>query len=139
VGAKQIPEVGGSISKRPADRVLGRGMRFPCRIGFYPAELGIRQEIEIDFEAETDWRPAALRDEPRAVVDYAQVHRKLAAKVAGGSWNLIEALAEELARLICTEFAVSGVRVRVTKRPLDLANVEAVAVECWRCPADFQE
>jgi dihydroneopterin aldolase len=126
------------MSKRPADRVLGRGMRFPCRIGFYPAELGIRQEIEVDFEAETDWRPAAQRDEPRAVVDYAQVHRRLAATVAGGSWNLIEALAEELARLICTEFAVSGVRLRVTKRPLDLANVDAVAVECWRCPTDFQ-
>ena len=53
-------------------------------------------------------------------------------------WNLIEAVAEAIARLLCERFRVSRVRVRVTKHPLDMPDARAVAAECWREPADFR-
>jgi hypothetical protein len=34
-------------------------------------------------------------------------------------------------------FPVDRVRVRVTKRPLDMPEVGAVAVECWRTRAEL--
>ena len=116
----------------PPDRVFGFGMVFPCRIGFLPLETHILQEVVVDFELETDWREAAENDVPEGFVDYAEVHRRLGARIAAGRWRLIESLAEDLAEEILRGFPVQRARVRVTKRPLDLPRVAGVAVECWR-------
>lgn len=114
-------------------------MVFPCRIGFLPLELHIRQDVVVDFEVETDWRAAAALDAPDGLVDYAEVHRRLGARIAAGRWQLIERLAEDLAEEILRGFPVSQVRIRVTKHPLDLPRVGAVAVECTRRHADLAD
>ena len=122
-----------------SDRVFGFGLAFDARIGYHRHELDIRQRIEIDFEAETDWREAARRDRPVHLVNYHDANRLIGELVASRRWRLVEALAEDVARLLCDRFPVSGVRVRVTKRPFDMPNVRAVAVACWRTPDDFRE
>lgn len=127
------------MTQRPPDRVLGVGMVFPCRIGFLPLELHILQDVVVDFEVETDWRAAAALDAPEGLVDYAEVHRRLGARIAAGRWQLIERLAEDLAEEILRGFPVSQVRIRVTKHPLDLPRVGAVAVECTRRLADLAD
>ncbi len=123
----------------PADRVFGFGLGFDARIGYHRHELDIRQRVEIDFEAETDWREAARRDRPVRLVNYHEANRLIGELVASRRWRLVEALAEDVARLLCERFPVSRVRVRVTKRPFDMPNVRAVAVECWRTPDDFRD
>jgi 7,8-dihydroneopterin aldolase/epimerase/oxygenase len=119
------------------DRVLGKGFSYDVRIGFHEYERHIRQRIVIDFEAETDWREAAQADRARGIVDYYEANLKIGSLVQGKEYRLIEAVAEEVARLLITDFPVESVRVRVTKAPFDMPNVGSVAVECHRARADF--
>lgn len=121
------------------DKVIGTALSFDCRIGFHAHEPLILQRVSVDFEVETDWRRCAQRDDPSGIVDYYEVNLALQERIAGRSYRLIEALAEDVARLLCTRFPVSRARVRVTKNPFDMPNVGAVAVECVRVPADFEE
>lgn len=122
-----------------ADRVYGSGFSYDCRIGFHEYERHIRQRVSIDFEAETDWQGIARRDRARDLIDYYKINKAIQTLVDAREWRLIEAMAEDIARLICTGFPVSRVRVRVNKLPFDMPNVQGVAVECWRSPADFDD
>ena len=121
-----------SPAHHPPDRVMGFGFQLRCRIGIHPLEDGVFQTLTIDFEAETDWRVAAAGDQPDGLVDYARVYRALVAELGPRRYHLIERVAEDAAALILRDFPVDRVRVRVTKRPLDMPGVDAVAVECWR-------
>jgi dihydroneopterin aldolase len=120
-----------------SDRVVGTGFSYSCRVGFHAYEQEIRQEILVDFEVETDWRAAARRDLPDGIVDYFEVDRALRAQLEGRDYQIIEAIAEDVARILCTGFAVRAARVKVTKHPLGM-KVQAVAVECLRHPADYE-
>lgn len=120
------------------DRVHGTGFSYDCRIGFHEYERHIRQRVVIDWEAETDWRPAARADRAKGLVDYYEANLKMAALVEGKEYRLIEALAEDVAALLIAEFPpIDRVRVKVTKAPFDMPNVGSVAVECWRSRGDF--
>lgn len=121
------------------DRVHGTGFSFDCRIGFHEYERHIRQRVVIDWEAETEWRAAARADRARDLVDYYEANLAMAALIADKEYRLIEALAEDVARLLIMKFPVSRVRVKVTKSPFDMPNVGSVAVECWRTREDFAE
>ncbi len=119
------------------DRVHGTGFSYDVRIGFHEYERHIRQRIVIDWEAETNWRPAAQADRARDIVDYYEANLKIGQLVQGKEYRLIEAVAEEVAGLLVREFRIERVRVRVTKAPFDMPNVGSVAVECWRAKEDF--
>jgi len=122
---------------RSPDRVMGTELAFSCRIGFHEHERDIEQRILVDFDAETDWRSAAATDRPRSLIDYYEVNLAIEAMVKGRSWRLLEALAEDIAALICHGYPVDRVRIRATKQPIDMPNAGSVAVECTRVPADF--
>jgi dihydroneopterin aldolase len=119
------------------DKLIGTAFTYDCHLGFHAHEPLLLQRVRVDFEVEGAWRAAALADEPAGIVDYFEVNRAFAEHVSRRSWKLVEALAEDLARVLCTRFPVSRARVRVTKVPYDMPNVGAVAVECERVPADF--
>ena len=119
------------------DRVHGKGFSYDCRIGFHEYERHIRQRVVLDWEAETDWRGAALADRAKTIIDYYEINKALEALVASKEWHLVEAMAEDVAQVICTRFPVDRVRVKVTKAPFDMPNTKSVAVECWRTPEDF--
>ena len=119
------------------DKVIGTALSFDCRIGFHDYERHIHQRVVVDFEVETDWRRNGREDDPAGIVDYYEVNKALGEHIAARSYQLIEALAEDVARILCTRFPVSRARVRVTKTPFDMPNVGSVAVECSRTPADF--
>lgn len=133
-----VPQQHGSTTASRADRVHGYGFSYDCRVGFHEYERHIRQRVSVDFEAETDWKASARRDRARDLVDYYEINKAIQALVDGREWRLIEAMAEDIARLICRRFPVTRVRVRVNKLPFDMPNVSGVGVECWRTPADFE-
>ncbi len=123
-----------------SDRVHGTGFSYDCRIGFHEYERHIRQRIVIDWEAETDWRAAARADRAtRDLVDYYEANLAIARLLGEKEYRLIEALAEDVARVLVSNFPIRRVRVKVTKAPFDMPNVGSVAVECWRTPEDFAE
>jgi 7,8-dihydroneopterin aldolase/epimerase/oxygenase len=119
------------------DRVHGTGFSYDCRIGFHEYERHIRQRVVVDFEVETDWREIARADRARKLVDYYEINLVLQQLVDLSEWRLIEAMAEDIACLICLRFPIDRVRVKVTKAPFDMPNTGSVAVECWRSPDDF--
>lgn len=119
------------------DRVHGIGFSYDCRIGFHAYERHIKQRLVIDFEVVTSWRAAALVDQPERLVNYYEANLAIQQLLGSKEYQLIEAVAEDVARLLCTQFPVSEARVKVTKQPFDMPNVGCVAVECWRTPADF--
>jgi dihydroneopterin aldolase len=120
------------------DKVIGTALSFDCRIGFHDYERHIQQRVVVDFEAETEFRRNGIADDPAGIVDYYQVNKALGEHIAARSYQLIEAVAEDVARILCTRFPVSRARVRVTKTPFDMPNVGSVAVECVRVPEDFE-
>lgn len=122
-----------------SDHVIGSGLSFDCRIGLRPYERHIKQRVLVDFDAETDWRRSGILDSPEGIVDYYKVNLRISALLKEREYKLIEAVAEDVARMICTSFTVSSVCVRVTKTPFDMPNVRSVAVECTRKPSDFTE
>ena len=130
--------VSGKIAFEPmTDRVHGYGFSYDVRIGFHEYERHIRQRILIDWEAETDWRKTAKLDRARDLVDYYEANLAITRLVEGKEYRLIEAVAEDVARVLVTDFPVTRARVKVTKAPFDMPNVGNVAVECWRSRADF--
>jgi dihydroneopterin aldolase len=127
-----------ATSTPPADRVMGQGFTYACRIGFHAFERSREQTVVVDFEAELDWRGSSADDRALDVsfVDYASVNGAIDVLVGSRPWRLLEALCEDIATLICLRFPVQRVRVRVHKKPYDMPNADGVAVECVRCPAD---
>jgi dihydroneopterin aldolase len=119
------------------DRVHGTGFSYDVRVGFHEYERHIRQRVVIDWEAETDWAEAARADRAKDIIDYYKANLAIEKLVHQREYRLIEALAEDVARLLCAHFPVQRVRVKVTKAPFDMPNVGSVAVECWRSPTDF--
>lgn len=120
-----------------ADRVSGHGFKYEALVGFEANERSHPQTIAIDFEARTNWRKSGLDDRAHEIVDYAAVDRALRVLISGREWRLIEAIAESVAGLICTQFPVDQVTVSVTKRPADMPHCEGVSVRCSRTPADY--
>ena len=120
-----------------ADRVCGHGFKYDVHVGYGEDERASAQKIKVDFEVRTDWRLSARAERASPVVDYAVVDKRLNEMITGQSWRLIESIAERTAEVICTEFAVEQVTVRVTKQPADMAHCDGVSVQCSRTPADY--
>ena len=120
-----------------ADRVSGHGLKYEAHVGFGEEERRTTQVVAVDFEARTHWRDSAREDRAKRIVDYAKVDQAIASLLTGRRWRLIEAIAEEVARLICQEFPVDQVSVTVTKQPADMPHCDGVSVSCSRTPADF--
>jgi len=120
------------------DTVSGHGFGFSCRIGFHEFERHIEQQLSIDFEAQTDWREQAKADRAQGLVDYYEINRAIGEMIAGREWRLVEAVAESVAELLCTQFPVVSVHVRVTKQPFDMPNCGSVSVACTRTREDFE-
>ena len=120
-----------------ADHVSGHGFSYDVHVGFGEEERSRAQPIKVEFDARTNWRASASAERSSPVVDYAQVDKRLREVVTGQSWRLIESIAERTAEVICSEFSVEQVTVRVTKKPADMAHCEGVSVQCSRTPADY--
>jgi 7,8-dihydroneopterin aldolase/epimerase/oxygenase len=97
------------------DRILLRGIRVRARHGVSEEERSREQEFEIDLECSTDADAAARTDELAATIDYARLRAVAIAAITGGSYRLLETVAERIAHAILAELRPRWVRVRVTK------------------------
>jgi dihydroneopterin aldolase len=120
-----------------ADRVSGHGLKYQVHVGFGEDERRAPQIVTIDFDARTHWREPARQDCAEGIVDYAKVDKGIQALVVSRQWQLIESIAESVARFICRDFPVDQVRVTVSKNPADMPHCDAVSVSCSRTPADY--
>ncbi len=73
------------------------------------------QPLEIDVELGLDLRPAAAGDDLGSTVDYTELYRRVAEAVVSRRFTLMEAVAEEVARVALSFTRAATVTVRVRK------------------------
>ncbi len=118
------------------DRIYLRDLRTETIIGIFDWERRIRQTVSFDFEFPADVRRAARTDRIEDTLNYKSVAKRVLAFVEASEYHLIETLAEAVARLILSEFAVDWVKVSVNK-PGAVRDSKDVGVTIERSRADL--
>ena len=105
--------------------------------GVDPAEKALGQRFIVDVEIARSLRRPGESDDVAETINYADVYRFARNVLEGPSKNLIEALAEEIARRIaesCPGVETIRVRVRKPEVPIKGSVLRAAAVEIERIP-----
>jgi len=113
------------------DRIFIRDLLVRGIIGVNDEERRERQDILLNVDMWADTRAAAAGDDLTRSVNYRSVAKRLIAHVETAQPLLVEKLAEDVARIVLTEFGVARVRVRVEK-PGALRFARSVGVEIER-------
>lgn len=98
-----------------SDTVFIRDLRIPTLVGIFEWERRIRQEIRLDIEMGFDIRKAAGSDDIKDTLDYKAVAQRVREFVEASEYQLVEALAENIARLVLDEFSVLRVKLTLNK------------------------
>ena len=91
-------------------------LRVETTIGVCEWERRIRQTVAFDIEMATDARRAAATDRIDQALDYDAVASRISEFVSSSRFELVETLADRVARLVREEFAVPWVRLRLRKK-----------------------
>ena len=111
-----------------SDRVVLAGLEFLARHGVNDREKVEPQRFEVDLELGFDMRPAALADDLAKTVDYRGVYDTTRRVVEENTFDLIETLAEAIAREVLDgNAAVDEVTVRIRKPDVELGGPLAYA------------
>ncbi|MEW1549314.1 dihydroneopterin aldolase [Streptomyces tsukubensis] len=97
------------------DRVALRGLKARGHHGVFPREREEGQTFIVDLELGLDTRPAAADDDLAKTVHYGIVAEEVVAIVEGDPVDLIETLAERIARACLKYEGVEEVEVVVHK------------------------
>lgn len=84
-------------------------------IGIFDWERRIRQTVSLDLEMATDVGKAAASDDIADALDYKAIGKRIIAFVQASEFQLVETLAERVARLVLEEFSVPWLKLRVGK------------------------
>ncbi|KID54826.1 dihydroneopterin aldolase [Pseudoalteromonas luteoviolacea] len=113
------------------DKVYISQLHVETIIGVYDFEKESKQSLYFDIEMSTDIIPAAQTDDINLTVDYAKVSERVITLSESIQVELLETLLERLAAMILGEFAVSDVRIKVSK-PAAVAQAATVGIEIYR-------
>lgn len=118
------------------DTVFLRGLQVQVLIGLWEWERRKRQTVTVDLEMDLDTRDAARHDRVEHTVDYGAVAERIHALGESTEFQLVEAFAEAIARLVTVEFGVPQTLVSVAK-PRAVRGSREVGVRISRTRADF--
>ena len=119
------------------DTVHCNALEPSVEIGFHAVEQGVKQRLLVDLTLTCDFGSGPARDEHAGLADYYTIASHIERHVEARRYQLVEAVAVDIAREIVRLHPTVSARVRVTKHPLDMPRVRSVAVECVRSAADF--
>lgn len=97
------------------DKVFIEALEIECVIGIYDWERKIRQPVVFDIEMDFDNRKPAASDDIADTLDYKAVSKRLIQFVSESSFGLVERLAEHCCAIVLDEFAVSRVKLKLSK------------------------
>jgi dihydroneopterin aldolase len=99
------------------DTIILAGMAFFAYHGVHDEEAKLGQRFDVDVAVDVDLAPAGASDDYADTVGYDRLHHAVEdVVVRGPRLNLIEALADRIARAVLAEFdRISGVAVTVRK------------------------
>lgn len=110
------------------DRLVLEGMQFFGHHGDVEAERALGARFYVDVELRADLAHAGASDSLSDTIDYVRCHALIRDVVEGRQYNLLEAVAENIARELLGAFPASTVRVRVAKEPPIDAVISRTAV-----------
>jgi len=113
------------------DIVFIEDLRIDAVIGIYDWERKIRQPLAFDVEMAFDNRKPAASDDIADTLNYKSISKRLQSYVEASSFGLVETLAERCAEIVRDEFAVSWVRLKLSK-PGAVRGAKAVGVRIER-------
>lgn len=113
------------------DQIHIRDLQVRCIVGVYSEERREKQDLVINITLHANLRDACLTDNLEATIDYKAIKKNVVAMVENSSYQLIEALAENVARLCLAEPKVQWVEVTVDK-PGALRFARSAAVQIMR-------
>jgi len=103
------------VAGEAVDIVYIKELQVETVIGIYDWEREIRQKVVLTLEMGTDIAAAARSEDIGNTLDYNAVSKRLLAFVSESEFLLVETLAEEVAKLVLTEFGVRWLRLAVGK------------------------
>lgn len=122
---------------RPLDLIFIEGFLGDTVIGIHDNELHKPQPVRVDVHAGVPRPRACDTDQIGDTIDYSVVHARLMRLLQEHRLQLLEAFAEEIARILVVEFSARWVRVKVVK-PRKFDNVDGVGVQIERVAEDLQ-
>ncbi len=117
------------------DEVRLTGISVRAHHGVYPEEQEKGQQFVVDVVAQIDLSAAGESDRLEDTVDYGALAQRVHDLVATERWNLLERVAERVARLVLEDERVRAVEVTVHKPQAPLAVLfddVSVTVRRWR-------
>ena len=97
------------------DKIFIHALKTETIVGIFDWERQVKQTVVLDIEFSADIRKAALSDSIDDTLNYKRVAKRVLGFIEESSFHLVETLAEHVAMLILEEFAVSWVRVALSK------------------------
>ena len=114
------------------DRIFVHDLVLDVEIGVYTNEKGVTQRVRFSVDVELKPATVALEDDIGRAFDYDTIIKGIKSIIARGHVNLVETLAEEVARQCLAHPRAASVTVRIEK--LD-KEPGAVGVEIMRSKA----
>jgi len=97
------------------DHIFIRGLRLETLIGFHKRERVAPQTLQIDLEIGIADAAVFASDKVADCIDYDSVAMRIRELAAAEHFNLVEALAERIARTVLDEFGAAWIKVSVAK------------------------
>ena len=97
------------------DIVYIRELEVETLIGIYDWEREVKQVVNLDLEMATDIQQAAKSDDIKDTLDYKAVSKRLISFISGSEFLLVEAMAEQVAKIVLEECNVPWLRLRLSK------------------------
>ncbi len=97
------------------DIVYLHDLKIETTIGAFEWERYIKQTLSFDLDMGFDIRPAGQSDALQDTLNYKAVAKRMIDFVQTSQYELVEALAENMAAIILREFDVVWLRLRVNK------------------------
>jgi dihydroneopterin aldolase len=113
------------------DKVYIEGLSIQTTIGFFEWEKEIKQTLVIDLAMGWNTAQAAENDELAKTLDYAEISMNIAEFANNNPVDLIETLAERLAKFLMETYHIPWLKLKVAK-PNAVHNAITVGVEIER-------
>lgn len=113
------------------DKIIITDLRATGIVGVKSPERDQPQTLLINITLFSDLKPAGLTDDIKDTISYSTVAKAVSARVAETQYYTLEALSDDLARMLLYRFNVNAVKIRVEK-PEFVTNTSRVGVEIYR-------
>lgn len=114
-----------------ADIIFIEGLSVEASIGVYDWEKEIKQKLIFDLELGVDLSPAGKSDDVNDTVCYATVSAHITELTQKEHIELLEALGEQITSSILAKFAVTSVKLKISK-PGAVPTAKAVGIQIVR-------